>query len=83
LKLITGADRRCSSKLQLAGDVDGSAALSAAFALIDAGVLLTCGWGLIGDKLFCAHCLRRRRLLKALPASCNVTEPPPPTGETK
>jgi hypothetical protein len=74
----------CGAKRDLAATDDVATWLAIAFTILNGITLLGAGWSCDGERWWCVHCTRRRRLVRLVPdAVSDVTKAPPATEETK
>lgn len=83
----------CRVQRQIAGELRGRPILSFLFNVLDFVELSRNGWTYDGGAWWCRYCTRRRNLMRSVPrgkkpivdveapASSNVTDPSPPSGE--
>ncbi len=85
---------KCSRRRDVAGELKGRPLLSAIFTFLDALDLSAAGWSVGPDGRWrCTYCTRRSRLMRAVEGgrrepwptdadgkTCNVTDPPAPSG---
>jgi hypothetical protein len=83
---------KCGAERAVAGELAGRPVLSLLFVILDVAELTGSGWSRHGGRWRCVYCTRRANLFRGMAGGgstrkttppavpCNVTDPPPPTG---